>query len=441
MAQNADLEEADGVAFADRSGIAEQPWLKYTHWRRRALLLILFLVSASSTIDYYIISVTLEPIKGEFGVSDTVLGLLSGACFSLIYAIAGLPIARWADRGNRRAIITISLAGWSIMTMACGAARNVWQLALARFGQGLVEPGALPTANSLIADYYPPENRCLAVSILNASSAVGWLAGISLGGYLAATLGWRAAFFVAGVSGLVLAVFTQSFLDEPRRAMHFVDAPAQESMWGTLRSLFRKRTYVWALSGLALYSVFNFGMTIFAPSFMIRALHANLKEISTSWSVAVSIANFGGAIVGGRLADRLGRSKPNLYALLPTLSFILAAPLYVAALFARDLGTFIRWDVLAEATLAAGLFSSFAVLHAVCGGKRRATAIALVVFAMTLVGGGLGPLLVGLLSDLFQVQSGTDSLRYSLLISVTFLLAGAAVFYRSSRTLVAEVES
>jgi predicted MFS family arabinose efflux permease len=151
-------------------------WGLYTPLQRRLFLAILFLVTASNYFDYYVLSVLIEPIKREFDVSDTMLGILSGVCFSLVYSITAFPIARWADIGNRRTIITVALAGWSLMTAACGFAQSFAQLALARFGAGMVEPGALPPSTSLIADYFPPERRATATTMLvNGASAVGWL--------------------------------------------------------------------------------------------------------------------------------------------------------------------------------------------------------------------------------------------------------------------------
>jgi MFS family permease len=169
----------NSVAPADdhrpRSDGAAKSWDLYSGRQRSAYLLVLFLVGTSNYVDRNIIGVLLEPIKREFGVSDTMLGLLSGLSFALFYATLGIPVARWADRGDRRFIITISLTVWSLMTVLCGMAQNFWQLALARVGVGMGEAGAIPPAQSLIADYYPPDRRAKAIGIYMMCSMAGYV--------------------------------------------------------------------------------------------------------------------------------------------------------------------------------------------------------------------------------------------------------------------------
>jgi predicted MFS family arabinose efflux permease len=162
------------------------------HPRRWLMLAILFLVGTSSSTDRVVISVLLQPIKTEFGVSDTYLGLLSGLSFALLYSVLGLPIARWADRGDRRLLITIALTVWSGMTVLCAAATNFWQLLLARIGVGAGEAGATPPAQALIVDYFPPAFRARAVAIFAASGTVGYLLGLVVGSQLVSQYGWRA---------------------------------------------------------------------------------------------------------------------------------------------------------------------------------------------------------------------------------------------------------
>src|SRR5205807_10093959 len=177
-----------GARFADReatstlttsAAVSTSPWQEYTGGQRWVFLGVLFLVATANYFDYFILSILLPPIKEEFKVSDTVLGLLSGLCFALVYSAAALPTARWVDRGNRRTVITLALAGWSVMTALCGLVQSFWQLAAARFGVGIFEPGAMPAAQSLISDYFPPERRATALAIfVNGGSATGWLFGI-----------------------------------------------------------------------------------------------------------------------------------------------------------------------------------------------------------------------------------------------------------------------
>lgn len=177
-----------------------QPWLMYSNPKRYLFLFLLFLTGASSQIDRNILSVLLPQIKSEFSVSDTELGLLSGIVFGIFYATLGIPLARWADRGNRAHILSLSLVVWSLMTMLCGVAQAFWQLVVARIGVGAGEAGAMPPAQSLIADYFSPEKRAGAMALFSMSSALGYAGGLIAGGYVAQHFGWRIAFMSVGAT-------------------------------------------------------------------------------------------------------------------------------------------------------------------------------------------------------------------------------------------------
>jgi len=417
------------------------PWSLYSRRRRYGFLAILFGVTTSSYFDYYVLSVVLEPIKQEFGVSDTMLGLLGGFSFALLYSISALPIAQWADRGNRRTIITVTLVVWSVMTAACGFARSFWELALARVGVGMAEPGAVPPAQSLIADYFPPGRRASASSILNAGSAAGYLVGVGIGGYIAATFGWRAVFLLAGAPGLVLAIIVRTMLPEPRSQLGFpsVLAPTK-SRRQSLARLRHKQTFVFTLIGASIFTVFSFAAGLFLPSFMIRDLHASLMQVSATWAITISAASLLGAVLGGWLADLLSKRDIRWHAWLSAVTCALGAPLYLMALAASSVSSFIALDFLAELVLAVGISVSFAPVHAVCGGARRTQAIAVMQLAFMLVGAGCGPLMAGALSDLLSTFYGAESLRYSLMAMVLFLIPAAAAFYCAGRAMPRELE-
>jgi MFS family permease len=418
------------------------PWSLYTPRQRWGFLSILFLVCASNYFDYSVLSVLLDPIKREFHVSDTMLGLLSGFCFSLVYAVAGLPIARWADRGNRRTVITVALASWSAATALCGITQSFWQLALARFGLGIAEPGALPPAQSLIADYFPPGQRATAIAFLSqGGSAVGWLAGVALGGYLAAMYGWRTVFVLAGAVGLALALLVRLCLSEPRNQLGFEHASdGKESIGRAFTRLREKRAFVFLLLGVSAYAIFSYGVTIFLPSFMMRSLNASLAQASVTWGIAIASANLMGALTGGWVGDRLSRRDVRWYAWLPAIACVLALPMYGFALRAHDLSSFVARDFVAELFLSIGLPSTFAAVHVVCGNRRRAVAIATLMLSLTLFGSGFGPLIVGWLSDVLSSAYGTESLRHSLTTMLVFLIPAAVAFYCAARAMPQDVE-
>jgi predicted MFS family arabinose efflux permease len=216
----------------------QRPWDLYTRGRRKGFLFVLFLVGASSYVDKNIIGVLLEQIKAEFHVSDAMLGLLSGISFALFYATFGIPVARWADRGDRKRVITIALLIWSAMTALCGLASTFWQLVLARFGVGAGEAGAMPPAHSLLADYYPPTERAGAIGVFMMCSPVGYAIGLVLGGFIAQHYGWRTAFISVGLFGVLIAPLTWFVLQEPRHLPQFsVRNDNQEPMLVTMHTL------------------------------------------------------------------------------------------------------------------------------------------------------------------------------------------------------------
>jgi len=433
---------ADLVTTRPNLVTAETAWSLLSPARRWVSLAILFFVTTSSYFDYYVLSIVLEPIKREFHVSDTLLGVLGGFSFALLYSVTALPIARWSDRGDRRTIITASLVVWSLMTTACGFAHSFWQLAIARVGVGMVEPGAVPPSQSLVVEYFPPERRGTATSLLNSGSAAGYLFGLGIGGWIAAAHGWRAAFIWAGLPGLLLAIVVRFGLAEPRRYLGFPVAGPQSESWSeSLALLRRKRTFVYTLIGASVYTIFSFGVAMFLPSFMIRDLHATTAQISGIWAVAIGIASLLGAMIGGRVADALSKHDIRWYAWLPGAACALGAPLYWAALGAHSVAVFIGIDFAAEFVLALGIAVSFAPVHAVCGSPRRTQAIALMQLSFILVGAGLGPFVAGALSDLMSAARGVDSLRMPLLIMVLFLVPAAAAFYMAGRALPQEWEA
>ena len=422
---------------------AVAPWTLYSTAQRWRLLTILFVVITTSYFDCFVISVLLEPIKREFHVSDTMLGLLSGLCFSLLYAVVALPVARWVDRGNRRTVIAVGLTAWSAMTVLCGLAVSFSQLALARLGVGATESGAMPAAQSLVVDYFPAEQRATALATLTtAAGSVGYLLAICLGGFVTATYGWRAAFVLIGAPGVLLALVAQLALSEPRCRLGFPRAHTRtESVWQTLAQLRAKKSFPYMLIGLSLYALFGYGVTtFFLPSYMMRSLHATLEQVSQTWGFSISSANVIGAVVGGRLTDRLIKRDVRWHVWLPAIACVLGGLVYWVALTIQHFWSFLVVEFLAEAILAIGVPAAFAAVHTVCGERRRAMAVAIVYFFFTLCGAGLGPLVVGVLSDLLNTVYGVESLRYSLIAMLLILIPSAAAFYWSGRWMPHELE-
>jgi MFS family permease len=414
----------------------------YSPTRQWSLLAVLFLVSTSNFVDRNIISVLLEPIKAEFGVSDTLLGLLTGLSFAVFYATLGIPVARWADRGNRKTIITLSLTIWSLMTALCGLAQSFWQLALARVGVGAGEAGALPPAQSLLVDYFSPTRCARALAIFMSSSMCGYLLGFVAGAHIATIHGWRAAFLIVGLPGLALAILVHFVLHEPRTLPQFRLPPgSQESIGATFRALAAKRAFVYLVIAMVIYFMVAYGAIVFLPSYMVRVLKVTLTEVGSAYGAVTAVASIVGTVLGGFLTDRLSKRNLAWLGWWPALGLILCWPLYEGMLLAPTFTMALIFAGMAGIVLNAAVPAMFACLHAVCGSARRAMAVAVVFFFANLIGLGLGPVLAGAMSDAFSAIHGPVGIRYALLIVMTLLLPCAWLLVMSARHVATDVEA
>lgn len=425
----------------DAAGAAN-PWDLYGPGQRRTLLFILFLTGTSNYADRNVIGVLLEPIKAEFGVSDTMLGLMTGLAFAIFYVTVGLPIAWLADRGNRQKIIFWSLTVWSIMTVLCGMAQNFWQLALARVGVGAGEAGAIPPAQSLIADYYPPDQRAGALGFYMMSSMAGYIIGMAAGGWVAQHYGWREAFIVIGLPGFLLAIAARFVLREPRLHARFAVAPeAAEDAWLSIRLLLAKPAYRNIVYALVVYFLMAYGALVFTASFMIRVHGLTVAEAGGLFGIMSAVGAVVGNLGGGKWGDRLARRDISWAARFPGIALIAALPLYVGSFAVGSLYVMIPISLVGGILLTGAVPTIFAALHAICGSKRRAMAVALAFFFANLIGLGLGPVLAGAISDhMSQIYGPAEGLRYALMImSLTFLPAGVFML-RAAKYLKADAE-
>jgi len=435
------VEAVGGARVETPASAPRTPWTRYLAWRRWGMLAVILLVIISNYSAAFGISVLLEPIKRDFKVSDTALGLLSGLCFSLFYAAAAVPLARWADYGNRRTVLVVTLTAWSSMTALCGTARTFWQLAIARFGVGAAASGALPPAQSLIADYFPPERRGTALGLMNAALNIGLFLGIGLCGMIAAAEGWRAALLWLGLPGIALAVLARFTLAEPREeGLAAERVESVESLAQSTQRLRGKRSFVYALIAISVYCIFAYGSSAFMPSFMIRTLHASMRQASVVWAAVILAANVTSSIVGGWLGDRLSQRNLRWYGWIPALTCLGGAVLYWLAFWSPNYLTFISVEFCAEFVLGIGFPPMYAGVHRVCGGRRRGLAIGVLFLAMILCGNSVGPLVVGALSDALNAAYGVASLRYSLLALCFIMLPAAALFWAGGRSIPHDLE-
>ena len=406
------------------------------------MLAVLFLVSTSNYVDRNIIGVLLEPIKHEFRVSDTRLGLLTGFSFAIFYATLGIPVARLADRGNRQLVITVSLVVWSVMTAGCGLARSFLQLALARIGVGVGEAGALPPAQSLIADYYPPARRGKALGTFMMSATAGYLLGVVGGGQIAQAFGWRMAFLVVGLPGLALGLLTHFSLDEPRRRPAFAVREAEtESLRGSIRSLLAKTSFVDMLISMVLYFLLAYGVLVFSISFLVRTYGATVGDASAAYGVSQAVTSVVGSYFGGALVDRMARKNVVWLARVPGILLLLSWPIHELAVAVPSYWGAIGLFAVGNLLLSGAAPAQFAAFHAVCGSKRRAMSVAVVFFFANLIGTGFGPLVTGRLSDTFSPSMGPAlGLRYALMAVLIFFLPCGWYMMRSGKNLERDLE-
>ena len=250
---------------------------------------VMFVAYVFNFVDRQIISILLEPIKKDLQVTDTLMGFLTGPAFAIFYATLGIPIARWADFGVRRSIIALGTAVWSLMTAASGFAQNFFQMSLARIGVGVGEAALSPPAHSLLADYFPVERRATALGIYSMGIHIGILFGVLAGGWLDEFWGWRRAFVVVGLPGLLVAAVVQFTVREPVRATSGAMPSVREvvSFLWSLRS-FRHLSFATGLVAFAGYA-----FATWAPTFLRR-----VHDMSGGEHVTITIAPVDGLVAG-----------------------------------------------------------------------------------------------------------------------------------------------
>jgi predicted MFS family arabinose efflux permease len=405
---------------------------------RNYALVLLTIVYSFNFIDRQLLAILQEPIKLELSLSDSQLGLLTGFAFALFYVIAGIPIARWADRSNRRNIISLSLGLWSLMTAVSGLTHNFIQLLAARVGVGVGEAGGSPPSHSIVSDIFPPEKRASAMSFYSTGVNIGILFGFLLGGWLNEFFGWRVAFIVVGAPGVLLALLVRFTLREPIRGLTENKQSSDEQvpfsqvlhlLWSRLS--FRHMVFAGSLNAFVIYATVNW-----LASFFIRSHGMTTGELGT-W-LAMSSGLFGaiGVFFGGFFADKLASRDKRWYVWLSAVMMLICVPFTIAVYSASNQYTALILAFVPGTLFNVYLGTTIATTHGLVGQRMRATSSAILFLVLNIIGLGLGPWSIGLLSDYLLPTLGTESLRYALLYiipAVTFW--SACHFYLASRTL------
>ncbi len=415
-----------------------------SRWRAHATLALLTLAYALNFLDRQIVNVLLVPIQREFGVSDAALGALAGLSFALLFTLAGIPLAQWADRGSRRDLLALGLLVWSGMTALCGAAQNFVQLALARVGVGLGEASCVPSAHSLLSDLYPRERRAAALAVFSSGIFLGSLAGYALGGWLGERGAWRTAFVVAGLPGVLLALVVRLVLREPRRgALDAQAAPlaASTGLRAGLAELAHNRTFVLVALAAAATSVVGYGYATWNAALLTRVHHLPLGEAGAKLGWIYGLAGMLGSAGFGWLATRLARRDARWLLGVPALALLVAIPCYALYVTSTELDRALVFLGLSQLCASSWFGPLFAAVQGAVPPARRALAAALLLAVLTLLGLGLGPWLVGAGNDWFRAELGDRGIVRSLLCLLAIELPAVALLARAALVRRAEPSS
>ena len=419
------------------------------------LLSVLLAVLVFNYVDRTALSVTLQSIKLEFGLSDLQVGLLTGIAFAFFYSVMGMPIARWADRGNRVAIITWTTALWSVAVAMCGIAGNFLQLMLIRVGVAVGEAGCIPPAHSLIADYFPRTERPRAAAIYMLGIPLSMVVGFFAAGWLNELYGWRVTFVLVGLPGVVLAPVAWLTLSEPRRTGRSVTAGAglgsRESRGVTppvavpgffkvLRTLWGNRTFRQILFAYSILSFSGQGVAQWKPAFFIRSFGMQTGDLGTWLAAIYAVSGLLGTYGGGRLASRYAAANERLQ--LRAMAVAYSSNGLISAFMYFSPNQYIAFAFMAVALLGGHMAVGpmFATIQTLVPERMRAMSIAIVFLCANLIGMGLGPVATGALSDALHPLLGEESLRYALLAMCPASFWGGWHLWRASKSVADDIE-
>ena len=434
-----------------KSAAAAQPEeFRASERYRYYVVWFLFVVYVFNFVDRQILTTLIEPIKHEFGLHDWQLGALSGTAFALFYTTFGIPIARWADKGNRVNIIALSLLVWSTATAVTGFVRNFWQLFLARVVVGIGESGCSPPALSLISDYFEPKRRSRALSIYAMGVYGGTFIGLMMGGVVAQMYGWRAAFLIVGLPGVALALVLKLSVREPPRGFseggaHTVkDAPPMATV---VRSLGAKSSFRHLAFAAGLHAFVSYGVSAFYNSYLIRSHGFTVAQAGVWLAFLVGFGGLLGTYVGGTYADKLTqRHGDSRYMLkVPAISNLISLP-FAAAAFALSHTPLVLICLFLYVCFGTMyLAPSISATYRLVTPRERALATAVLFLVLNFIGIGVGPLLTGFISHTIgnnlleagmpAAQASADGLRYALCIIVFTFAWSTFHYYRAMRTL------
>ncbi|MFO1239652.1 MAG: MFS transporter [Sphingomonadaceae bacterium] len=390
-----------------------------------------------SVADRLVLSILLQDIKREFALSDSQLGLLAGFAFTMFYVIAGFPMARLADRANRKSIVAAALGFWSLMTAVSGLAVGFWSLFLARIGVGMGEGASGPSSQSVLADYFRPGELPRAMGILTLGSTTGTGIGLMAGGLFASLYGWRMSFILLGIPGMLLAILLYTTVREPERGRYSAggaDSAAQRPLGATIRSLLSNRVYLGLITGYAVQIMIGYAIAIWMAPIMLRSFALSTRDVGFYLGLAFVLGGIPGPILGGVLSEWLSRRDIRWFAWIPGLAGILCLP---PLWFSLSATTF--WPFLGLFALAYGIFltSQAPILSSIQNSvlpSERGFAVALALLFNNLLGQALSAAAIGRLSDMWHPEFGDFALNLAVMaVCVSAGVLGFGVFVWTGR--------
>lgn len=402
----------------------------------RTTLTLLVLAYTLSMCDRMILSILFPDIKAEFGLSDTQLGLLGGISFALFYATMGLPIARLSDQYSRKWIIIISLIVFSVMTAFSGMAAGFISLLLLRIGVGIGEAGVNPASHSIIADYFPPQRRAFAMAILMLGGSFGMMLGFVGGGFVTEAYGWRVALVSVGLPGLLLAVVMARLLREPGRGTYETETPPPPPpIRTTAVTMWSNPAMRHLIAGGVVAGLAGYGFTQWLPTFFIRAHDLSQSETGLLMAGVFGILGAIGALAAGKAFDHMSRRGfqhgIRMLAVVPFFTM----PFFIMGLQADNLSTAILLFIIPAFAGNYVIGPSIAMVQTLAPVNMRAVSSAIKMLFLNLIGMGLGPLLVGVLSDLLTPHYSEDALSMALAYFTLVGFWGSLHFWLCARAL------
>jgi MFS family permease len=404
---------------------------------KRYALTALTLVYTMSFLDQVLMALVLQPIKEDMHLSDTQLGFLTGIAFGLFYAVFGVPIARWADRGNRNTITSAAIALWGATVMCCLFVTNFTQLVFARIAAAVGAAGCMPPTYSLVGDYFPDSAaRTRAMTVYMLSNPLSNLISFVLGGWLNERYGWRVTFCVLGIPALLVALVIRRTIIEPRTttASVRVSSPPLPRMMEVLATLWRQRSARHLSAALVLLYTMGLGMGPWYAAFMMRSHGMGTAELGMWLGLIFGMVGVAGIALGGYVSARWFSGNERGQMRLSAVAIASTVPCFALFLFAPS-----KAQALAAMVPLAVAFNFFlgpviALMQRLVIDETRATTLAVVMLLANLIGMGIGPQTVGVLSDVLMPFLGSDSLRYAMLIMSCMALWGAFHLWRAGRT-------